>query len=437
MFSLRRNKDWKNWAGTVYNRPEALLYPKSLSDVVSIVKTCKAQNKKLRVIGAGHSFTPLAASSEVLISLDHLSGIVDVDDAHHRVTVWGGTRLSRLGQLLYDKGYAMENLGDINVQSIAGAISTGTHGTGVTFGSLSTQVSKLTIVTPNGDVINVSATENSGVFQAGRLSLGMLGIIVKVELAVVTSYMLDAESYRLELSDCLDNLDELRHSNRNFEFFWFPHTHTVQVKVMNAQMSSLSTPSKTTPNLSGLLVENGAFWALSELCRAMPSFSKTVSHVSAKAVPTGQSSGMSHDMYATPRLVKFTEMEYSVRAEQMADVIEDIQRVINQNNFNVHFPIECRYVKKDDIWLSPAYERDAAYIAVHMYKGMDYQPYFDAIEEVFRHYDGRPHWGKMHTMSAQQLYDTYLKLEAFMDVRKKLDPNGMLLNGYLREMFGL
>lgn len=438
MLSVKKkeNKKWENWSKLVLSHPEAIYYPKHLHELVMLVKTCQSENKKLRVVGAGHSFTPLVATSEILVSLDYLSGIESLDRENHLVTVWAGTRLKDLGKLLANQGYAMENLGDINAQSIAGAISTGTHGTGTQFGSLSTQVTKMTVLTAKGELIEVSHTENNAYFAAMKLSLGMLGIIVKVQLRVLPKYLLVSESFRMSLKDCFNKLSELKYHNRNFEFFWFPHTETVQIKLMNT-IHTAARPKGVGNRMNKLLLENGVFWMLSEMCRIQPSLSQAVSTVSAKAVPIGKEVGESFLLYATPRLVKFNEMEYSLPAEDMEAVLTDIKQVMHKQRVNVHFPLECRYVKRDDLWLSPSYERDSAYIAVHMYKGMAFKTFFDAIEEVFFYYEGRPHWGKMHSMTSEKLAKAYPRFTDFLHVRETLDPDGMLVNEYLRKLFGI
>ncbi|HLS61727.1 MAG TPA: D-arabinono-1,4-lactone oxidase [Virgibacillus sp.] len=437
MFSIKHTKQkWKNWSEVILSQPEATYYPKQADDIIQILQDCQVNQKTLRVVGAGHSFTPLVATSEILLSLEHLSGIETIDHANHIVTVWGGTTLKDLGELLHEQGYAMENLGDINAQSIAGAISTGTHGTGVTFGSLSTQVTQLTVMTASGDIIEVSESSNISYFHAMQLSLGMLGIIIKVHLRVIPSHQLVSESYRASVTDCLHNIQELKENNRHFEFFWFPHTETVQIKQLNRLTDQIVAERKAN-KFKEVVIENGVFWLLSELCRLQPKLSKHVSALAARGIPTGKEIGFSHSIYATPRLVKFNEMEYSVHAEDMAAVIKDIQYVLMKRKLTVHFPIECRYVQQDDIWLSPSYQRESAYIAVHMYKGMKFKEYFDAVEEVFQHYDGRPHWGKMHTMATKHLREAYPRLDDFLQVRKELDPTGLFLNDYVRNLFSI
>lgn len=438
MLSIKHSnrKRWKNWSHTVVSYPECLYYPKTVDDIFKIIEKSKSEGKTIRVVGAGHSFTPLVATSEYLVSLDHLSGIHSIDYHNNLVTVWSGTNLRDLGILLYEQGYAMENLGDIDVQSIAGAISTGTHGTGIKFGSISTQVNMITIVTASGDIMDVSPTKNSEYLKALQLSLGMLGIMIKVQLRVIPIHRLQSESQRLSLTDCLKNLDDLKDTNRHFEFFWFPYTKTVQVKTMNP-LANKNLPDKKASMLNAIIIENGAFRLLSELARIQPRMSKMISHISARGIPVGTEIGYSHSIYATPRLVRFSETEYSVPAEHMASVVKDIKYVLDKKRFSVHFPIECRYVLADDIWLSPSYERDSAYIAVHMYKGMPFQPFFDAIEEVFKHYEGRPHWGKMHSLSQNALEELYPRFNDFLKIREKLDPTQLFLNGYLKQLFGL
>lgn len=427
---------WKNWSRTVMNKPEAYYFPKTLQDMKQLVDHCRTTGKKMRVVGAGHSFTPLVATSEALVSLEHFTGIDSIDHKQNRVTVWAGTTLKDLGEWLYEQGYAMENLGDINVQSIAGAISTGTHGTGITFGSISTQVTSITLLTSTGELLHISQEENKAYFNATRVSLGMLGVIVKVQLQVIPRHQLTSETYKITFPEVLEQLDPLRQQNQHFEFFWFPYTNTVQAKQINRAKSE-TVNSKQGNSFNQIVVENGLLWVLSQLCRMQPKWSKAVSNLSALGIPNATETGDSHHLYATPRLVRFYEMEYSVPANQMRSVLTDIQHVLEKHRFRVHFPIECRYVKGDDIWLSPAYQRDSAYIAVHMFKGMEFQPYFSAVEEIFEHYRGRAHWGKMHTMTTEKLEHAYPKFHDFLRVREELDPYRMFTNDYLRHLFSI
>lgn len=428
---------WKNWSESVYCEPEHFIEPNNLSQLQSIVRQAYKTGRKIRVVGAGHSFTPLVATSDTMISLRHLVGIDQIDRTKHHVTVWGGTNLKELGEQLWEQGYAMENLGDINKQTIAGAISTGTHGTGIHFGSISTQAVGITLLQANGDMIDINETNDSSLLQAAQLSLGMLGIIVKVTLKVLPAYQLVGHSYRLSLEESLHQLTALRSSHRNMELYWFPFTNTVQIKTMNMADSTVELENKKQHNLfKKIVIENGLFWMMSEVSRIVPKSAKAISTLSAIGIPVGTETDASHAIFATPRLVKFQEMEYSVPMEHVETILRTIDRVIRKEQYAVHFPIECRFVKRDDIWLSPSYGRDSAYIAIHMYKGMEFSPYFQALEKILKQFEGRPHWGKMHTMNQVEVQSAYPRLHDFIDVRNRLDERGVFLNEYMHHLFG-
>ncbi|MBE3567804.1 MAG: FAD-binding protein [Thermogemmatispora sp.] len=432
-------ESWQNWSGTVACRPE-IIQPASLEELARTVAECARAGRRLRVAGAGHSFTPLVESDDVLLSLDHLQGLEKVDRERGTAVVLAGTRLGRLGELLLAHGLAQENLGDIDVQSIAGAISTGTHGTGLRFGSLSTQVVALTLVTASGDLIECSEEENRDLFKAAQVSLGALGVIAKVTLRVVPARPLHYIGRRASLEDCLNNLERYRQENEHFEFFWFPYTPWVQAKWINTTEEAVRQSSRwgrLWSNLNQLVLENGVFWLLSEANRLVPTLSATVSRISALGVASVDEIDYPHRIFATPRLVRFVEMEYSLPADQLRPVLEEIRACIEEQRFKVHFPVECRFVKGDDIWLSPAYGRDSAYVAVHMYKGMEYKPYFRHVEAIFRRYEGRPHWGKIHTRRPEELAALYPRWHDFRRLRAQLDPQGIFLNPYLRELFAV
>lgn len=437
MFSMKEDqKLQRNWSGIAASKPKTIEYPSTVESVVSLVKICAKQGRRIRVIGAGHSFTPIAQTSDVLVSLDRLSGVEEVDIQSQTVEVWAGTKLKDLSDMLYQQGWAQENLGDIDSQSIGGAIGTGTHGTGIQFGSLSTQIVEMQVVTAAGEVLTLSERENPEYFKAAQVSLGMLGIIVKVKIRVVPATVLHYESHRLSVAEVFRRLEEFRDNHDHFEFYWFPHTDTIQVKLLD-ETDAEPSGNRFWNDLNQLVMENGLFGFLSKGCRTFPKLCKPVSRLSARFVPVGKEIGYSHRLFTTKRLVRFNEMEYSVPAEKMESVVSDIRQCVANQGFAVHFPIECRYVKGDDIWLSPAYGRHSAYIAVHMYKGMPYRKYFNEIEEIFRSYSGRPHWGKLHTRTAEELATLYPKWEDFRTVRAKLDPYGVFLNGYLKKLFAV
>lgn len=429
-----QTKRWHNWSSSVRCTPRQIVQPGSIAELVRMVKTWGQQGQYVRVVGSGHSFTPLVETDDVLVSLENMQGIESFDEVRGTVTTLGGTQLKTLGEALFAKELAQENLGDIDVQSIAGAISTGTHGTGIRFGTLSTQIEKLTLITADGELLECSPVQNPDVFKAAQVSLGTLGIIAKAAVCVVPAKRLHFQSRRESLDVCLTNLERYKQENSHFEFFWFPHTKWVQAKFLNETEEPASV-SNWWGTFNKIVMENYVYSALSESCRLVPRLTKAVSNISTMGIAPVDEIDYSHRLFATPRMVRFQEMEYNIPAEHFKSVIREIRECIEQHQFAVHFPIECRFVHADDIWLSPAYQRNSAYIAVHMYKGMPYRSYFYHIEQIFQRYQGRPHWGKIHTQTAASLATLYPRWDDFRRIRAELDPTGIFLNSYLRSIF--
>jgi len=425
---------WSNWSGSVKCSPDEVLKPRTIDELTKMVGEYGRAGHHMRVVGSGHSFTPVVQSNDILLSMEEMQGIESIDAERGSVTVLGGTVLKNLGNLLFEHKLAQENLGDIDVQSISGAISTGTHGTGTRFGTLSTQVEGFTLVTAAGEILECSPDREPDLFKAAQLSLGTLGVIAKVKLRVVPAKRLHYQGQRKKLADCLANLEQYRQENSHFEFLWIPYTGGVQAKFLNETTEPVS-KSTIWGNFNKVVLENYVYWLLSESCRLFPNLCKTVCNISAQSIATIDEVNYSHRLFTTPRMVRFQEIEYNIPAEHAVAVINEIQKCIQQHQFQVHFPIECRFVHSDDIWLSPAYERESAYIAVHMYRGMPYRTYFYYIEEIFKRYQGRPHWGKMHTRTAGELAELYPRWHDFRRVRAELDPQGVFLNSYLRDLF--
>ena len=428
------NGQWSNWSGSVKSTPRQVVKPVSIDELAHLMKMYERDERHVRVVGAGHSFTPIAQTDDILLSLENLQGVTNVNVEQNTVTVHGGTWLKNLGDDLFKRGLAQENLGDINVQSIAGAISTGTHGTGIAYGSLATQVEGFTLITADGERLECSAEQNPDIFKAAQVSLGTLGIIAEVTLRVVPAKRLHFKSHRESLEQCVTNVERYKQENDHFEFYWFPYTKWVQTKFLS-QTTEPASKSSLWGNFNKIVLENGVYWLLSEWNRRLPQSSKAISNISAQGIASVDEVNYSHLLFSTPRAVRFQEMEYNIPVEHFSAVLAEIEACVERERFEVHFPVECRFVHADDIWLSPAYQREAAYIAVHMYRGMPYQAYFEAIEAIFRRYQGRPHWGKMHTQSAQSLAELYPRWHDFRRVRASLDPKGIFLNEYLTALF--
>lgn len=429
-----KTKTWRNWSGAVVAHPSEFLQPDSVDALKAALRDAEGRGRTVRVVGSGHSFPPLCATDETMVSLGALSGVEAVEAVAREATVWAGTNLRELGTLLASHGLAMENLGDINKQSLGGALGTGTHGTGVGLGILSTQAKAITLVTASGEEVTGSEDAAPELLQAARVSLGALGVVTRVKLRLLPAYRLRLTRRNLGLEECLSGLDEARSRHRHYEFFWFPHSDRVMTKAMDLTDEA---PHGVGVGrwLNELVMENAVFGAVSRACRMNPAWCAPVSRLSAKLASEGVLAGQSHTLFATPRLVRFQEMEYGVPVERGPDCLRELSEYITREKLPVHFPVEYRFVRGDDVFLSPAHGGDRAFIAVHQYQGMPLEPYFSGAEAIFRNHGGRPHWGKLHTQTAATLKHLYPRWDDFQHVREQLDPRGRFLNPYLRRLF--
>ena len=427
----------KNWAGNITWNPSEIAYPTSEEAIQQVVLRAANNRKKIRTIGSGHSFTALCRTNDVLVSLDKYQGLVRVDKNKCQAVVKAGTKLNHLGALLFKEGMAMENLGDIDVQSIAGTISTSTHGTGTQFGTISTQVIALRFVNGKGEIVDCSATENPALFKAVQVSLGVLGIITQITLHCVPLYKLCIHSKRESLTEILPTLPERLEGNRNFEFMWLPYTEYALTKSSNIVNNQAPDKVSFLNYWTEYVLENFTFKLLCEYARFFPSQNKAISKLSARFISDVTKVHYSHKVYATQRLVKFREMEYNIPADVLPAVWKEVVKVVNSGKYNIHFPIEVRWAKGDDIFMSPAYGRDSAYLACHVYSKKECAPYFQALENVFSDYGGRPHWGKMNTLKHQDVAKLYPEFPTFMKHRSEQDPDDIFISPYMQQLLGV
>ena len=426
---------WRNWAGNQKASPISISAPRSIADLSRLVSDAAARGEKVKAVGSGHSFTSAAATNGRMVRLDHLTGISHVDRINNQVTVGAGTRLSDLNNLLDAEGLAMANLGDIAYQTVAGAISTSTHGTGRLLTGLAGQVTAMTLVSGDGTIINCSATTNEHIFDVGRVSVGALGVIAEYTLQVVPSFRLRAMEQPMRLDDVLENIHELAAEHDHFEFFWIPHTKWALTKRNNRTEDDLQPLPRVKGWFEKTFMENYAFGALCRVGRARPSLIPRL----ATALPSSGSReyvDQSYKIFASPRIVRFYEMEHALPAEFVAPALREIRAMIERKGYLLNFPVEVRFTKGDDIALSTAYGRDTAYIAVHVYKGMECEPFFRDVEDILRGYDARPHWGKMHYRGADELSTLYPRWDEFIALRDTLDPSRTFANVYTDTVFG-
>ena len=426
---------WRNWAGNQKANPLSIEAPKSVSELSAIVSRASEQGQKVKAVGSGHSFTSAAASNGRMIRLENLSGILHVDHASCQVTVGAGTRLSDLNMLLHTEGLALANLGDIAYQTVAGAISTSTHGTGKALTGLAGQVVAMKLINGQGEIIECSKSVNPHIFDVARVSVGALGIITEYTLQAVPSFRLRALEQPIRLDEVLENAHELASAHDHFEFFWIPHTKWALTKRNNRTEDELQPLPRVKGWIEKTFMENYAFGALCRVGRARPSLIPRL----ATALPSSGSReyvDQSFKIFASPRIVRFYEMEHALPVEALVPALKEIRAMVDRKRYLLNFPVEVRFTKGDDVPLSTAYGRDSAYIAVHVYKGMECEPFFRDVEDILRAYDARPHWGKMHYRDADELSKLYPRWDQFIALRNQLDPQRTFSNAYSDTVFG-
>lgn len=422
--------EWRNWTGDQTCVPAVLARPASVAELSEQVASAAA----VRVVGAGHSFGDVVCTDGTLVSLDAVAGLIGYDEASGHVTVGAGTRLHALNDILDGLGRAMANLGDINVQSVAGAISTATHGTGGRLGNIATQVVSLDLVTADGSVRTIDGGDE---LLAARVSLGALGVISAVTLKTVPSFRLRGVDERRSLDETLTRLDELADVNDHFEFWAFPHTNTALCRTNNRTDDPARPPNALKAYLTETVLENTALGAISRVGRQFPRQIPRLNRFVTSAFSEQDRVDVGHRIFSSVRSVKFTESEWAVPRDAAASVVREIFAAIDTRKFDVNFPLEVRFVAPDeDSFLSPAWSRDTAYIAAHMYEGMAYEPFLRAVQDVALAHDGRPHWGKRHFLEADVLSAKYPNWDRFQAVRRRLDPHGKFTNPHVRRVLG-
>jgi L-gulonolactone oxidase len=428
-------RGWSNWAGNQRCTPASVEHPHSEGELADLVKRAAASGRRVKVIGAGHSFTDIACTDGVQVQLGGFARAMSVDADHRLVTVEAGITIARLSEWLASEGLAMPNLGDIAYQTISGAISTATHGTGARLGGIATQVRALNLVTADGSVLSCSADREPEVFSAARVGLGALGILSTVTLECVPAFNLHAVEEPMRLDEMLEQVDELVEGNDHFEFFYVPHTRWALTKRNNRTDAPVGGMSRARELWSKIVVDNLAFGFAQRVGRRWPHRYRGV----VKRMPSNgrmEYVKPSHLTFASPRLVHFYEMEYAVPRSEGANVVRAVKDYIDGSGLQITFPIEVRFTAADDIWLSTASGRDSCYVAVHVYRGTPHEQYFRAVESIMDAVGGRPHWGKLHYQSAETLRPRYPHWDDFQAVRRRLDPDARFANSYTDRVLG-
>ncbi|NMO01589.1 FAD-binding protein [Gordonia sp. TBRC 11910] len=430
---------WRNWGATATADPVSVRRPRSHADVAQLIVDARSHGLAVKPIGAGHSFSPIAVAPGVQVTSENLRGLRTVDVDAARVTVGAGTHLYEMPKLLAPHGLAMPNLGDIDKQTLAGATSTGTHGTGKAFGGISTQIVGATLVDGTGTVRQIDSADPD--LKAVALGLGALGIVTEVTLQLVPAFTLTAVEAPGHVEEVLEAFGDNVAHHDHYEFYWFPHTECTLTKTntRGPADAASSGPGKVRRYIDDELLSNGMFGALCAIGARWPRVVPAFNQIAGRALSARTMTDVSTSVFTSQRSVRFREMEYAIPLDAVPAALREVRSMIERRGYRVSFPIEVRAAAADDLMLSTASGRVSGYIAVHRYSGdsrADAQAYFDDVEAIMVGHEGRPHWGKMHTRDADYLRGVYPRFDEFLAVRERFDPDRVFTNPYLERVLG-
>ena len=430
---------WQSWSGLETAHPAQVMSPTGTPDVVDAVVAARTHGLTVKMVGSGHSFTGIAVADGLMLRPDRLVGVRTVDRDAMTVTVLAGTPLHVLNDRLHGLGLALHNLGDIDRQTVAGAIATGTHGTGGVRASLSAQVSALEVVTADGSVVDArpgGTDEEARLFEAARLGLGAVGIVTAVTFDVEPAFALEAVEEPMPWDRFVDGFDEFVGSAFHAEAYWFPHTDRMLTKRNERSLDELAPLSRVRAYLDDELLANTAFGLLNRVGDRVPRAVPRINRLSARALSARTYTDVSHKVFTSPRRVVFREMEYALPRDAGMAALKEVRALVEREGWRISFPVEIRVAPADDVWLSTAHGRDSVYLAFHVNARTDHTSYFSGVERVLRTHDGRPHWGKLHSRTAEDLAPAYPRFADFLAVRDRVDPDRLFTNRYLERVLG-
>ncbi|GAA4611792.1 D-arabinono-1,4-lactone oxidase [Actinoallomurus liliacearum] len=427
---------WRNWAGNQRATPRRVVTPRSTADVAAAVKAAAGAGLPVRMTGTGHSFTDVAATEGLLLRPDGLTELRSVDTATGLVTAEAGMPLKVFNEQLAQHGLALANMGDIQEQTLAGATQTATHGTGRDAAGLVSQIAGLELVLADGSVVTCSREERPELFDAARAGLGALGVVTAITWQTVPAFLLEAREEPMRWEEVLERLEEFATGNEHFEFYWFPHTDGCLTKRNNRAAGPAEPLGRFRHWLDDEFLSNSVFGVANRVARRFPATITTINGVSARALGARTYTDVSHKVFTSPRRVRFKEQEYAIPREELADALREVRALIERRGWRISFPIEVRLLPPEDAWLSMAYGRDSAFIAIHVYHATPHEEYFRGVEEILTPLGGRPHWGKLHTRDASYLEGAYPRFGDFLALRDRLDPERRFANRYLTQVLG-
>ena len=427
---------WQNWSGLATAHPTQVLSPTSAAQVAEAVHAARHQGLGVKMVGSGHSFTDVAVADGLMLRPDRLVGVESVDRSSMTVTVLAGTPLHVLNAQLAGLGLALHNLGDIDRQTVAGAISTGTHGSGGRWASLSAQVAGLELVTGDGSVVEVDHDHDPDLFQAARVGLGAFGIVTAVTFHVEPAFLLEAKEGPLSFAQLVRTFDELVAEHHHVDVHWFPYSDRALVKRNDRTLDEPAPLSRGRAYLDDELLANKVFGLTQRIGNRAPRTIAPLNRISARAMSSRTYTDLAHKVFVAERRVRFREMEYAVPAEVGMDALIEARRVIDKGRWPIGFPIEVRHARAEEPWLATAHGRDSVYLAFHVNAQTDHTDFFRAVEAVMREHGGRPHWGKLHTRTATDLAAAYPRWADALAVRDRVDPDRVFANRYLDRVLG-
>ncbi|MGZ4437513.1 MAG: D-arabinono-1,4-lactone oxidase [Nocardioidaceae bacterium] len=428
------DRTWTTWSGLAAAHPAQVLSPSTPDEVADAVVAARHHGLRVKMVGTGHSFTDVALTDGLLLRPDRLSGIRTVDRDSMTVTALAGTPLHVLNALLDRLGLALNNMGDIAEQTLAGAISTGTHGTGGRHASLSAQVCGLELVTGDGTLVEVSPTRDPDLFEAARLGLGAVGVLTAVTFEVEPAFTLEAVEEPMSWDAVVGGFAEMVAGNHHAEAYWFPHTDRMLTKRDNRTLDDPEPLSRARAYVDDELLSNTVFGVINRVGDAVPRSIPALNRAAARALSARRYSDVAHRVFTSPRRVVFREMEYALPFEAGMAALTEVRALVEREGWRISFPVEIRSAPADGLWLSTAHDRDSVYLAFHVNARTDHTAYFTGVERVLRGYDGRPHWGKLHTRTAADLAPAYPRLRDFAAVRDRVDPEHLFANAYLERV---
>jgi L-gulono-1,4-lactone dehydrogenase len=427
---------WHNWTGDQICRPKEIVEPRDTEEIAGALSRARQRGWNVRVVGAGHSFTDGVLTDGMLLSLRRMNGLIDVDPASRLVRVEAGMALRDLNEHLAAHALALENLGDIDVQSIAGATATGTHGTGARVGNLSANIESIDLVLADGSQVTVSESVDPDAWRAARVNLGALGVVKAMTLKTFPAFTLRGIDATSPLEEVFEKLDDTVDSNDHFEFYTWPHSRIAMTRTNNRVDTEPRPRSSASAWFHDIFLVNHAYNLVCHTGRRFPSLIPRLNRLSARLSGGSERIDSSYRIFSSPRLVRFTESEYAIPRANAVEAVRATRLAVERNGYDVPFPFEVRFAASDDAFLSPSHGRETAYVSVHQFQGMQWKPFFRSVGAIMDEFEGRPHWGKRHFQTAETLRPRYPQWDAFKSVRARLDPDGMFANEHVRRVLG-